>query len=86
VSNVSVRGFRGDELVAALDLMGVRISSGSACSAGTTEPSPVIASMVGRERAEGAIRISLGEATTRSELDRALRALIQVLGGEACGG
>ncbi len=34
VTNLSVRGLRGDELVAMLDLEGVRISSGSACSAG----------------------------------------------------
>jgi cysteine desulfurase len=80
VSNLSVAGFRGDELVAALDLQGVRISSGSACSAGTSEPSPVIAAMLGRERAVSAIRVSLGDETRAEDTARALLALSRVLG------
>jgi cysteine desulfurase len=80
VSNLSVRGWKGDELVAALDLLGVRISSGSACSAGTPEPSEVIAAMLGKDRAISAVRISLGDETTRPDLERALSALRRVLG------
>jgi cysteine desulfurase len=79
VSNVSFPGLAGDELVAALDLEGVRISSGSACSAGTSEPSPVILSMLGVERARSAVRVSLGEETTMEEIIRLLRALDVVL-------
>ena len=79
VSNVSFPGRAGDELVAALDLLGVAIASGSACSAGTTEPSKVISAMLGVERARGAVRISLGDATTGRELELALVAFERVL-------
>jgi cysteine desulfurase len=81
VSNVSFPGVAGDELVAALDLLGVAVSSGSACSAGTTEPSKVITAMLGLERARGAVRISIGDATSATELDRALSAFDRALGG-----
>lgn len=85
VANLSVRGFRGDELVAALDLKGVLMSSGSACSAGTTEPSPVIQAMLGPERARQAVRVSLGEDTTSSEVALAIEAFRQVLGDPEAG-
>ncbi|MCA9598919.1 MAG: cysteine desulfurase [Myxococcales bacterium] len=83
VSNLSVPGRSGDELVAALDLAGVEISSGSACSAGTAEPSPVITAMHGIERARSALRVSLGETTTRSELDHAIAVLCRILTRES---
>jgi cysteine desulfurase len=83
VSNLSVRGWKGDEFVAALDLLGVRVASGSACTAGTTEPSAVITAMVGRDRAHSAVRVSLGEATERSDLERALHAAERVLGAQS---
>jgi len=79
VSNVSFPGAAGDELVAALDLLGVAVSSGSACSAGTTEPSKVIRAMLGLERARGAVRISLGELTTDADVELALQAFARVL-------
>jgi cysteine desulfurase len=83
VSNLSFTGQRGDELVAALDLQGVRVSSGSACSAGTTEPSTVISAMLGRERASGAVRVSLGEDSDREQLEYAIAAFVRVLGAAA---
>jgi cysteine desulfurase len=79
VSNLSFMGRAGDELVAALDLLGVAVSSGSACSAGTTEPSKVITAMRGTERARAAVRISLGDATTAADVDAALAAFARVL-------
>lgn len=79
VTNVSFPGRAGDELVAALDLLGVAVSSGSACSAGTTEASPVISAMLGVERARGAVRVSLGDATTRDDVKRALAAFTRAL-------
>jgi cysteine desulfurase len=79
VSNLSWPGWRGDELCAALDLEGVAVSSGSACSAGTAEPSPVITAMAGTARAASAVRVSLGEETTAEEADRALEAFRRVL-------
>ncbi|MFT3764479.1 MAG: cysteine desulfurase family protein [Minicystis sp.] len=80
VINLSWPGWRGDELCAALDLEGVAVSSGSACSAGTADPSPVLAAMLGEARARGAVRVSLGEDTAAEELAEARRAWERVLG------
>jgi cysteine desulfurase len=79
VTNLSFEGWLGDELVAALDLQGIRASSGSACSAGTVERSPVIEAMLGRARAEAAVRFSLGETTTLEEIDAVISVLDQVI-------
>ncbi|HEX2671268.1 MAG TPA: cysteine desulfurase family protein [Polyangiaceae bacterium] len=80
VANLSFFGLSGDELVAALDLLGVCVSSGSACSAGTTEPSAVISAMLGRERARAAVRVSLGEMTDNDDIRAAKQAFRRVLG------
>jgi cysteine desulfurase len=82
VFNLSWPGLRGDELCAALDLEGVAISSGSACSAGTSEPPAVVRAMVGEARARAAVRVSLGEETTAEEVEEALRRWRRVLGRE----
>lgn len=71
----------GPELVAALDLDGICVASGSACSAGTDEPSPVIAAMAGPERAKHTLRVSLGEDTTPAHVDRLVDALFRILAG-----
>lgn len=80
VSNLSFDGVRGDELVAALDLLGVHVSSGSACSAGTPEPSAVVTAMAGKARALGAVRVSLGEDASMAQIARAVSAFFQALG------
>ncbi len=72
VTNVSFDDVRGDELVAALDVEGVCVSSGSACSSSSPEASPVVAAMLGRHRSAGAIRASLGPDTTREQIDRVI--------------
>jgi cysteine desulfurase len=79
VTNVSFEGWNGPELVAALDLEGVSVSSGSACSAGTIEPSPVVTAMLGDARARSAVRASLGEETTADDVERAIEAFRRVL-------
>ena len=79
VTNLSFLGREGATLCAALDLEGVAVSSGSACSAGTARPSPVISTMLGREHARAAVRISLGEPTTDDEIEGALAAFERVL-------
>lgn len=79
VSSLFVPGWRGDELVAALDVEGLCVSSGSACSAGTSEPSPVIRAMHGVERARGTIRLSLGEGTTDRDIEFAIDVLRRVI-------
>ncbi len=80
VSNLIWPGWVGAELVAALDLEGVSVSSGAACSAGTVEPSPVLLAMVGPEDATRGVRISIGETTTDDEASVAIRAFRSVLG------
>jgi cysteine desulfurase len=75
VSSLYVAGCRGDVLVAALDLDGVCVSSGSACSAGSSEASPVLTAMLGEARAQASIRVSLGDATTAEEIERAISSM-----------
>jgi len=79
VTNLSFADRAGDELVAALDLLGVAVSSGSACSAGTTEASKVITAMLGLERARSAVRVSLGDTTTGQDIELALQAFARAL-------
>jgi len=79
VASVLVPGWASPELVAALDLEGVSASGGSACSAGTVSLSPVIAAIVGAEKARGAVRFSLGEETTEAEIDFAVAAFERVV-------
>lgn len=79
VVNASLRGWSGPEVVAALDLEGIAVSSGSACSAGTAEPSPVIAAAAGLTDARAAVRFSLGEDADLSVIARIEDALRRVL-------
>jgi cysteine desulfurase len=60
-TNLSFPGIESEALVMALDLEGIAISAGSACTAGSIDISPVLQSLgVGDERARSAIRLSLG--------------------------
>lgn len=69
--NVSFDGVEGEVVLASLDLEGVSVSSGSACTAGSLEPSHVLLAMgLPPERARGAVRLSLGRGTTEAEIDR----------------
>jgi cysteine desulfurase len=72
-------GWGGAELVAALDLEGVSVSSGSACSAGTVEPSPVLRAMLGESDARSGVRVSIGDATTEEDVSLALDGFRAVL-------
>ena len=80
VLNASFAGVEGESLLLALDVKGISVSTGSACAAGATEPSPVLQAMgLPRELALGALRFSLGHDTTEEEIDYALDALVQVV-------
>jgi cysteine desulfurase len=76
ISNISFRLVEGEGLLINLDLQGVAVSTGSACSSGTLEPSPVIRAL-GRndELARGAIRFSLGKENTEEDIEYALEKL-----------
>jgi len=70
LSNISFRFIEGEGLLINLDLHGVAVSTGSACSSGTLEPSPVIRAL-GRndELARGSIRFSFGQDNTDEDVD-----------------
>ena len=69
--NVTVPGVSGESLLVLLDLAGVAASLGSACAAGSPEPSHVLRAM-GRdeERARAGLRLSLGWGTTAADVQR----------------
>ncbi|MCL2726462.1 MAG: cysteine desulfurase [Polyangiaceae bacterium] len=79
VSTLVWPGWIGVELVAALDLEGVSVSSGAACSAGTVEPSPVLLAMLGSGDAVRGVRASFGDETTMDDVDRAVEAFRRVV-------
>ena len=63
----------GEALVIALDLKGLAVSSGAACSSGANEPSHVLLAMgLSPERAKSSVRFSLHRQTTEEEIDRAI--------------
>jgi cysteine desulfurase len=70
LSNISFRFIEGEGLLINLDLQGVAVSTGSACSSGTLEPSPVIRAL-GRndELARGSIRFSFGQENNEEDVD-----------------
>lgn len=75
-TNVSFEGVSGEDLLIALDLAGVAVSTGAACAAGSPEPSHVLKAMgFPRERVNSAIRFSLGRDTTAEEIDRTVEAV-----------
>jgi cysteine desulfurase len=78
--SVVVAGVEGGDLVAALDLEGVEVSTGSACTSGSTDPSHVLLAMgIDQELAHGSIRITTGPETTEADVDRALEIFGAVL-------
>lgn len=79
-SNVSFSFVDGESLVMNLDLMGIAVSTGSACTSSTSEPSHVLTAM-GRsaEEARSSVRFSLGETTTAEDVDATVEVLVEVV-------
>ncbi|HEU4766751.1 MAG TPA: cysteine desulfurase family protein [Pyrinomonadaceae bacterium] len=76
LSNISFRFIEGEGLLINLDLEGVAVSTGSACSSGTLEPSPVIRALgVDDEIARGSIRFSFGKDNTEADVDYVVEVL-----------
>jgi cysteine desulfurase len=68
--NLAYRGVESESVVLGLDLKGIGVSAGSACTAGSVEPSYVLMAMgVPLEWAMGAVRHSLGRSTTAEDID-----------------
>lgn len=76
ISNISFRFIEGEGLLINLDMQGIAVSTGAACSSGSLEPSPVIRSL-GRndELARGAIRFSFGKDNTPEDIEYLLEIL-----------
>ncbi len=72
-TNIYFDGIEGEALVIALDLKGLAVSTGAACSSGAIEPSHVLTAMGLRpDRAKASIRFSLGKQNTAGDIDFAL--------------
>jgi cysteine desulfurase len=78
---LALPGIKAETLVIGLDLAGVAVSAGSACSSGKVEASHVLNAMgIPEELARGAIRISLGFASKRSDINNFLKAFAELIG------
>jgi cysteine desulfurase len=78
--NLGFAGVEGDTLLIAMDMEGVAVSTGSACSSGTGLPSPVLQAMgLPDNKINSSIRFSLGCSTTKTELDSVLKMLVKVV-------
>lgn len=78
--NVSFDGIEGESILLRLDLMGISVSTGSACSSGSLDPSPVIMAIGNNpERAHGSIRFSLGRENTEADIDYTIAAVKDVV-------
>ncbi len=79
-SAVAFSGASGEALLIRLDLEGVAVSVGSACSSGTLAPSPALLALgLSRDEAKSVVRFSLSRETTETEVDRVLDLLPGVL-------
>lgn len=78
ISAISLPGCRAETLVMRLDLDGVAVSAGAACSSGKVGPSHVLAAMgYSAEHAASSIRVSFGWSSTVDDIDRAVESLIE---------
>jgi cysteine desulfurase len=73
-TNISFEGVEAESLLIALDLEGVSVSTGSACSSGTLEPSHVLRAMgLSASRGQSSIRFSLGLDNNEAEVDQVVK-------------
>jgi cysteine desulfurase len=79
-TNISFDGVEAESLLIALDLEGIAVSTGSACSSGTLEPSHVLRAMgLPTHRTQNSIRISLGAGNTDEQVDYLLTKLPKIV-------
>ncbi len=79
--NVSFEFAEGESLLLNLDLKGIAVSTGSACTAGSLEPSHVLRAMgVPPQLAQASLRFSLGRDTKEEDIDRTVETLKEIVG------
>lgn len=79
--NIGFAGVEGDTLLIAMDMEGVAVSTGSACSSGTGLPSHVLQAMgLPDNKINSSLRFSLGCSTTKVELDSVIETLVKAVG------
>lgn len=80
ITNLSFVGVEGEALLMALDTRGIAVSTGSACAAGSTEPSHVLQALkLDPMRMQGSLRFSLGHATSEADIDYTLDTLVDAV-------
>jgi len=78
--NLTVHGVEGEALLMALDLEGIAVSTGSACSSGSTAPSPVLTAIgLSPEEAQSTVRITLGRGNTMLDINYASRVMVDAV-------
>lgn len=78
--NAGFAGARGESIVIALDLEGIAVSTGAACTSGSVQASPVLLGLgLTPDEAREAVRFSLGRSTTQAEIDAVLGVLPRIL-------
>jgi cysteine desulfurase len=80
-ANFSFKYIEGESLVLQLDMVGIAVSSGSACASASLEPSHVLLAMgLTAEHAHGSLRVTMGRSNTKEEVDYFLEVLPEVVG------
>jgi cysteine desulfurase len=75
-ANIHIDHIEGEALIIALDLKGLAVSTGAACSSGAIEPSHVLTAMgLAPDQARSSIRFSLGKHNTEADVDFAISIL-----------
>lgn len=80
--NVSIHFVEGEALLLNLDMKGIAVSSGSACTSGSLDPSHVLLAMdIPHETAHGSLRITLGKENTEKDVDYLVEELANIVDG-----
>ena len=83
IAHVCVDGMESETIILRLDLAGVGISGGSACSSNSLAPSHVLRALsIDADRALGAVRVSMGRYTTEDDVDRFVEAFRDVVAAD----
>lgn len=80
-SSITFKYLEGESMLLNLSLRGIAVSSGSACSSDSLQPSHVLLAMgIPAEYAHGTLRFSLSKYTTKEEIDYTIEALVEIIG------